>query len=135
MRILIISDVHANLPALQAIDESFDACLCVGDLVEYGPHPREVISWVQQHCQYVVRGNHDHGTAQNVGVFGAGGFRYLTMATRPATTSDATSVNCRHCICLIWGANGSVWFTPRRGIHSMSTSRRTPPHGHRVWPT
>jgi putative phosphoesterase len=85
MRILVVADIHANWPALAAIQEPFDACLCVGDLVEYGPQPREVVSWVRANCARTVRGNHDHGVAQNVDVFGVGGFRYLTMATRKPT--------------------------------------------------
>lgn len=85
MRILIISDIHSNWPALAAVQEPFDACLCVGDLVEYGPQPIEVIQWVREHALHCVRGNHDHGTAQNIDVFGVGGFRYLTMATRHST--------------------------------------------------
>jgi len=85
MRILVIGDVHANWPALAAIRESFDACLCVGDLVEYGPDPRRVIAWVRENAARCVRGNHDHGTAQNVDIHGVGGFRYLTMATRGPT--------------------------------------------------
>jgi len=85
MRILIISDIHSNWPALAAVQEPFDVCLCVGDLVEYGPQPIEVIQWVREHALHCVRGNHDHGTAQNIDVFGVGGFRYLTMATRPST--------------------------------------------------
>jgi putative phosphoesterase len=85
MRILLISDIHANWPALAALNEPHDLCLCMGDLVEYGPEPAKVIDWVRRQAQYCVRGNHDHGVAQNVEVTGAGGFRYLTMATRQPT--------------------------------------------------
>jgi putative phosphoesterase len=85
MRILLISDIHANWSALQAVQESFDVCLCMGDLVEYGPEPGRVIAWVRDNAAHCVRGNHDHGTAQNVDIVGMGGYRYLTMATRTAT--------------------------------------------------
>ncbi|MGO9467647.1 MAG: metallophosphoesterase, partial [Isosphaeraceae bacterium] len=37
MRILVVSDIHANWPALAAIEQAFDVCLCLGDLVDYGP--------------------------------------------------------------------------------------------------
>ncbi len=84
-RILLVSDLHANAAALAAINEPFDLALCVGDLVEYGPSPGEVIDWVRQHSPICVRGNHDHGTAQNVEITGVGGFRYLTGATRQPT--------------------------------------------------
>lgn len=85
MRILVIADIHANRAALDAIREPFDACLCLGDLVEYGPHPAECIDWVRTHATACVRGNHDHGAVQDVPVLGTVGFRYLTMASRRVT--------------------------------------------------
>ncbi len=85
MRILLISDIHGNWPALAALSEPHDICLCMGDLVEYGPEPGKVIDWVRTNAAYCVRGNHDHGVAQNVEITGVGGFRYLTMATRVPT--------------------------------------------------
>lgn len=85
MRILIVADIHANRAALDAINEPFDACLCLGDLVEYGPHPAECIDWVRTHATAAVRGNHDHGAVQDVPVVGTVGFRYLTMASRRVT--------------------------------------------------
>lgn len=85
MRILLISDIHGNWPALAALREPHDICLCMGDLVEYGPEPGKVIDWVGRNAAYCVRGNHDHGVAQNVEINGVGGFRYLTMATRQPT--------------------------------------------------
>ena len=63
MRILLVADIHANRHALDAIREPFDVCLCMGDLVEYGPDPKPVIDWVRANALSCVRGNHDHGTA------------------------------------------------------------------------
>lgn len=83
MRVLIVSDIHANWPALRAINEPFDLCLCLGDLVDYGPEPAPCVDWVREHARFCVRGNHDHGVAQDVTVQGVGGFRYLTSVTRP----------------------------------------------------
>lgn len=86
MRILVIADIHANWPALQAVSaEPFDVCLCVGDLVDYGLEPSPCVAWVREKAQHVVRGNHDHGAAQNVVVQGRAGFKYLTGVTRPLT--------------------------------------------------
>jgi len=82
MRILLVSDLHANWPALQAIQERFDLCLCMGDLVDYGCQPAPVIDWVRCNVQHCVRGNHDHMVAQNVLTNGAGGYRYLSGVTR-----------------------------------------------------
>jgi|SRR6516164_3719556 putative phosphoesterase len=83
MRILLLADIHANWPALQAINEPHDLCLCLGDLVDYGLDPVPCIDWVRRHAHYTVRGNHDHGVVQNVAVSGKNGFKYLTRLTRP----------------------------------------------------
>ncbi len=83
MRILIVSDIHANFAALSAIDEPHDVCLCLGDLVDYGPDPAECVRWAMEHADHAIRGNHDHGVAQGVPVQGESGYRYLTRATRP----------------------------------------------------
>lgn len=96
MRILLIADIHANWAALSALRETYDVCLCLGDLVEYGPQPTEVIDWVRTHAKHCVRGNHDHGTAQNVEVSGQGGFRYLTMATRGPTIEMLSPLDKRY---------------------------------------
>ena len=85
MRILVLADIHANWPALQAVRETCDACFFLGDLVDYGLEPSPCIDWVRQNALACVRGNHDHGAAQNVHVNGRNGFKYLTSATRPAT--------------------------------------------------
>jgi putative phosphoesterase len=83
MRILILADIHGNWPALQALHEPCDVCLCLGDLVDYALEPAPCIDWVRRNAHHVVRGNHDHGAAQNVTVQGRNGFRYLTSVTRP----------------------------------------------------
>jgi putative phosphoesterase len=84
MKILVVSDIHANWPALAAIDEPFDACLCLGDLVDYGPDPLPCVRWAMDHATYAIRGNHDHGVAQGILVKGGVGYRYLTRVSRPA---------------------------------------------------
>jgi putative phosphoesterase len=84
MRILVVSDIHANWPALAAIDEPHDVCLCLGDLVDYGPDPGPCVRWAMEHAHHAIRGNHDHGVAQGVPVVGDAGFRYLTRVSRPS---------------------------------------------------
>ena len=83
MRILVVSDIHANWPALAAIDEPHDFAINLGDLVDYGPNPVECVRWAMKHAKYSIRGNHDHGVAQGVAVTGDTGYRYLTRITRP----------------------------------------------------
>ncbi len=90
MRILVVADIHGNRAALEAIREPFDVCISVGDLVDYGPEPGPCIDWVRANATYSVRGNHDHGVAQNVEIQGVGGFRYLTSVTRPLSVAGIT---------------------------------------------
>lgn len=59
MKIVIVSDVHANFEALNALPESGDELWVLGDLVDYGPNPREVVSLLRSRAELVVRGNHD----------------------------------------------------------------------------
>jgi putative phosphoesterase len=96
MRILVVSDIHANRAALEAVREDFDLCLFVGDLVDYGVEPAPCIEWVRQNCRYGVRGNHDHGAAQRVYLQGGAGFRYLTGVTRSLTLDLLTDQDRRY---------------------------------------
>jgi putative phosphoesterase len=82
MKILLLADIHANWPALRAIQEPHDVCCFLGDLVDYGPEPVPCIQWVQQHVHYSVRGNHDHAVAQRAVTNGKNGFKYLSGVTR-----------------------------------------------------
>jgi len=60
VKILIISDLHANLEAIEALPQEFDQLWVLGDLVNYGPDPSAAIRYVRQHACLIVRGNHDH---------------------------------------------------------------------------
>ncbi len=81
MKLLVISDIHANWPALQAIREEADAVVCLGDIVSYGPFPRECVAWVRERATHVVRGNHDTALAYRVDPRAAGFKRELAHAT------------------------------------------------------
>jgi predicted phosphodiesterase len=63
MRYLILSDIHSNLEALEAVlaDSAglYQQVVCLGDIVGYGADPNEVTAWVRRNCEAVIRGNHD----------------------------------------------------------------------------
>ena len=63
MRFLVLADLHANWHALEAVladaEGRFDTIVCCGDVVGYNPQPARVLDWTRQHCEVVIRGNHD----------------------------------------------------------------------------
>lgn len=63
MKYAIISDLHANLEALEAVlDDArprVDAFVCLGDIVGYNADPKACLRLVQEVCQVVIAGNHD----------------------------------------------------------------------------
>ena len=63
MRYLVVSDLHANWEALEAVlDDAkgrYQRAICCGDVVGYGADPNRVVEWVREHCAVVIRGNHD----------------------------------------------------------------------------
>ena len=66
MRVLIISDIHGNLEALQRvleIAEGVDSIWVLGDTVGYGPNPSECLSIVREKAEVILCGNHDMAAA------------------------------------------------------------------------
>jgi putative phosphoesterase len=69
-RIAVITDIHANLPALEAalrrIDElGIETVYCGGDLVGYGPHPNEVCALIADRGIPTIYGNYDYAIARD----------------------------------------------------------------------
>lgn len=69
MRLAFLSDIHANLPAFEAVladlnHHSPDAIYCLGDLVSYAPWPNEVIQLIRQQRIPTILGNHDEKLSQ-----------------------------------------------------------------------
>jgi putative phosphoesterase len=66
MRLAVLSDIHANLHALEAVWADLEgrkpeAVYCLGDLVGYGAHPNEVIDFIRARSIPTVLGNYDDG--------------------------------------------------------------------------
>jgi len=94
MRTLIISDIHANLVALEAVladAAPFEAAWCLGDLVGYGPNPNECVERITQlpNLQCVL-GNHD---AAAVGRIEVDAFNPEARKTVLWTQEKLTSAN------------------------------------------
>lgn len=64
MRILVVSDMHANLAALKAVladaQGEYDTIWSLGDIVGYGPYPNECIAMLSQQPHVAICGNHDY---------------------------------------------------------------------------
>jgi len=89
VRALLISDVHGNIDVLHALEtqwgarfREFERIICLGDLVDYGPSPGDVIEWVRAHATHVVRGNHDHAVATGEPCKSATAFLEASVLTR-----------------------------------------------------
>jgi predicted phosphodiesterase len=69
VRIALLSDVHANLEALEAVlrdvdSHSPDVVAVLGDVINYGPNPRECLTLVSVHADILIAGNHEKEAAQ-----------------------------------------------------------------------
>lgn len=69
--VAVITDIHGNLPALQAtlarIEElGIESVFCGGDLVGYGPHPNEVCALIAQREIPTIYGNYDYAIARDL---------------------------------------------------------------------
>ena len=87
----IISDIHSNLEALQAVladikSQNITEIYCLGDVVGYGPNPRECVDLVKS-CKLVIMGNHDQGAMFDPDGFNGHGREGDFLDPRP-TRSD-----------------------------------------------
>ena len=86
MRLLIVSDIHANLEALRAaLGEPYDELWVLGDLVNYGPNPGEVVELVRSHASLVVQGNHDYAIGSGTDPRCSDAFREMARAMQEYT--------------------------------------------------
>ena len=82
MRRALISDIHGNLEALEVVLDDIKAqgiteIFCLGDIIGYGPNPRECIDRVMEHCSVTLLGNHDQGAMFDPDGFNIGAERAI----------------------------------------------------------
>jgi putative phosphoesterase len=85
MKLLILSDIHGNWPALEAVlaaEPERDSVVFCGDVVDYGPQPVECLRWLMGNTDHIVRGNHDNALGFDVDCRCMGSFREYSLATR-----------------------------------------------------
>ena len=92
MRRALISDIHGNLEALEAVLEHIEAqsieeIYCLGDIVGYGPNPRECVDRVTR-CAICLLGNHDQGALFDPEGFNAGAERAIFWTRNMLESGD-----------------------------------------------
>ena len=70
-RIGILSDIHSNMTALEAVMRDMERkrvskIYCLGDLIGYGPDPNEVIDVARRNFEFVIKGNHDEAISTRI---------------------------------------------------------------------
>jgi len=82
VRRALISDIHGNLEALEVVLNDIKAqgiseIYCLGDIIGYGPNPRECIDRVMENCTVTLLGNHDQGAMFDPDGFNVGAERAI----------------------------------------------------------
>jgi len=94
LRFLILSDIHANLTALQsavaAVEGRWDRAVCLGDIVGYGPDPNEAMDLVRSLNPVMIRGNHDKAAC---GLTDASDFNPVARIAAEWTTANLRPEN------------------------------------------
>jgi putative phosphoesterase len=91
MTVLIVSDIHGNWPALQAVlaaAPGVERILFLGDLVNYGPQPAECVRWAMSlgETNRVIQGNHDRAFARYEDPHCSPAFQVVAEAVQAATS-------------------------------------------------
>lgn len=116
MRILLLSDIHANLVALEAVLRAappYDAVWCLGDVVGYGPRPNECVARLRQLEALTLTGNHDRAALGNVPLEL---FRDVARQALEWTQNVLTPEN-------------AAWLAARPSVHQLRTLDLTLVHG------
>jgi diadenosine tetraphosphatase ApaH/serine/threonine PP2A family protein phosphatase len=82
VRRALMSDIHGNLEALETVlrdieGQGVDEIYCLGDVIGYGPNPRECIDLVIENCSVTLLGNHDQGAMFDPDGFNVGAERAI----------------------------------------------------------
>jgi len=92
----IISDVHSNIEALQAVltdiqQQGAEEILCLGDIIGYGPDPEECIDLIEKKCRFCLSGNHDYAVlthAERFNPLAEEAVDYTRSVLKPAALSS-----------------------------------------------
>lgn len=86
MKLLVISDIHGNMQALDAVMSiAHDEVICLGDIVDYGPSPGECIDLLDKQGIPTIMGNHDNAVAFRMECGCGYEYKHLSVSTREYT--------------------------------------------------
>ena len=114
MRALVISDIHSNLQALEAVLAAappYDAVWNLGDVVGYGANPNEAVDLARRLGGIVVRGNHDRACS---GIMHFGKFRDFSSLAASAVRWTQGVLTKENSEWLAKLRRGPVWAIPRK---------------------
>lgn len=131
MKRAIISDVHGNLEALEAVladidRQGVDGVICLGDIVGYGPNPCECAKLVRDRCSVVILGNHDQGALFDPDGFNAGAERAIRWTRNQIDLHDRLPRNSAAQICDFLGELSRNHLEDERGLMFVHGSARRP---------
>lgn len=100
MRQALISDIHGNLEALQAVladiaSQEVDELFCLGDVVGYGPNPNECLDLVMRRSKMTILGNHDQAALFDPDGFNPVALRAIYWTRDQLDTGSVQAVNRR----------------------------------------
>ena len=95
----VISDIHSNTEALRAVldditDRGIERIVCLGDVIGYGPEPRECLDLVRERAEVCLMGNHDFAVMYEPENFNAGA-EAAAFWTRQQLEADPDDAACR----------------------------------------
>lgn len=128
-RLFLFSDIHANLPAMQAIEQAIreeapDRVIFLGDMVDMGPHPAEVVDrFMAQPAWDLLRGNHEsYMNGESISRVIDGEERNHQAWTRAQLRSDQIDFIHNRCQ---WQIDETIEGVPMRFVHF---ARQAPPN-------
>ena len=122
MKYAIISDLHANLEALEAVladaQPYADAIICLGDIVGYNANPQECLHMVRDLCQVVIAGNHDMAAS------GLRPYEDFSDICASGYGLDARAIDpCGAAVFTRFATHGGFWRTMARGTRVTTRYR------------
>jgi len=100
MRQALLSDIHGNLEALQAVladvaKQNVDEIICLGDVVGYGPNPIECLELVMKKSKLTILGNHDQAAVVDPNGFNPIAFQAIQWTRKELNRGTSRAVNNR----------------------------------------